>query len=134
MTDKHKKDLPYSQETSLIIKSFYSVYNQLGFGFSSDIYKNSLQQELLKNNLLIEIDKSISIYYNSVNVGDFTADIIISKEIIVTIKSSEKLQYSDEQILYNSVRNSSLEIGLLFNFGTSPEFCRKSFNNTIVEV
>lgn len=71
----------------------------------------------------IEIGKPISIYYNSVYVGDFIADIIIS------IKSSKNLEYLDEQLLYNRVRNSGLQIGLLFNFGIKPEFCRKSSTN-----
>ena len=32
--------LLYSKETSLIIKSFYKVYNQFGFGFENNVYKN----------------------------------------------------------------------------------------------
>lgn len=40
MLEKGKNNLSNSKATGLIIKSFYSVYNQLGFGFSTGIYKN----------------------------------------------------------------------------------------------
>ncbi len=130
MKDYIDDKLPYSKETSFVIKSFYAVYNQLGFGFETGIYKNALIQELSKNTLPVQVDKIITIYYNSVYAGDFIADIVVSEKIILSVKSSQKLQSQDEQLLYNYLRNSELEIGLLLNFGLKPEFCRKSPNDT----
>jgi len=130
MTDYIKDNLPYSQETSQIIKSFYTVYNQLGFGFDTIVYKSAIYQELSKSNLKSESDKTVSIYYNSVHIGNFIADIVVCDIILLSIKSSNKIEDLDEQLLYNRLRNSELKIGLLLNFGIKPEFCRKSPNDT----
>ena len=126
MPEYVKENIPYSKETSLIISSFYTVYNRLSIGFNTIIYKNAIHQELLKSNLKLEIDKPVSIYYNSVYVGNFIGDIVVCDFILLSIKSSDKIEPNDEQLLYNMLRNSRLGIGLLLNFGLKPEFCRKS--------
>jgi len=121
-----KEDLPYSEETSLIIKSFYAVYNQLGHGFDAVLYKNALVQELSKSNVKFEKDKIVPIYYDSVYVGEFIAEIVAYDVILISIKSSLKIENADEQLLYSRLRNSGLRIGFLLNFGMKPEFIRKS--------
>ena len=37
--------------TEIIIKSFYKVYNTLGYGFLERVYENALAFELKKNGL-----------------------------------------------------------------------------------
>ncbi|CAN5438012.1 hypothetical protein BH10ACI2_BH10ACI2_01760 [soil metagenome] len=36
------EQLKHSESTGKIIKAFYSVYNELGFGFLEKVYENSL--------------------------------------------------------------------------------------------
>ena len=124
-----KDDLPFSKETSLIIKSFYSIYNRLGFGFKSDVYKKAFVIELSNNNIQFQSELPVEIYYDSVVIGSFIADFVVCRTILLLINSSLYIQAHDEQLLYNQLRNSNLEIGFLFNFGSKPEFFRKSPND-----
>jgi GxxExxY protein len=126
MTKKENQDLPYSKETGLIIKCFYKIYNNFGYGFINKVYKNSLYYELQQQELSVSINQPVALYYNSINVGDFTADIIFDNTILISIKSSVSISGQDEILLHKQLQNSDLKIGLLFNFGHKPEFCRKS--------
>ena len=40
-------ELLYKDITDKIIKSFYKVYNELGFGFLEKVYRNALYLELV---------------------------------------------------------------------------------------
>jgi len=39
------------EKTSVILKSFYKVYNTLGFSFLEKVYENALFHELINNGL-----------------------------------------------------------------------------------
>ncbi len=61
--------------TDLIIKSFY---NTLGYGFLEKVYENALKIELLKLGLKVEQQKNIKVYYESEQVGEYFADLLIN--------------------------------------------------------
>ena len=43
--------LLHKELTDVIIKTFYEVYNELGYGFLEKIYENALAIELRNNDL-----------------------------------------------------------------------------------
>lgn len=47
--------------TSLILKKFYEVYNELGYGFLEKVYENALLIELRKNGLEATPNKKIKV-------------------------------------------------------------------------
>jgi GxxExxY protein len=49
--------------TDKIIKAFYDVYNELGFGFLENVYQNALYFELENNQLNVEAQRPIAVYY-----------------------------------------------------------------------
>jgi GxxExxY protein len=116
--------------TGQIINKFYKVYNALGHGFLESIYKNALIIELASDGLLVETEKPIAVLYEGHVVGRFFADIVIESRIIVELKAKERLAEADEAQLINYLRATEIEIGLLFNFGKTPEFKRKFYSNT----
>jgi hypothetical protein len=50
--------------------------------------------------------------------------------VIVELKAKEKIAEAHEAQLINYLRATDIEVGLLLNFGRSPEFKRKYFSNT----
>ena len=76
--------LLYKDKSDLILRGFYNVYNTLGFGFLEKVYENALFIELLELGLQCERQKSIHIYYKEKPVGEYFADIMIDKCIIIT--------------------------------------------------
>lgn len=50
--------------------------------------------------------------------------------MIVEIKATKRLIGEHEAQLLNYLKATNIEIGLLLNFGTKPEFKRKAFDNS----
>lgn len=119
----------HQEITGKIIKSFYQVYNHIGYGFTQPVYLNALHTELQKEGLASEINKSIEIHYKSVHVGNFTADILVENTVFIRISTHEKISETDEQILYNQLKVSFKEVGILLNFGIQPEHKRRESTN-----
>ena len=115
--------------TALIISCFYTVYNQLGYGFLEKVYENALKIELKKHSLKVEAQRPIHVYYEQNVVGEYFADLIIEDKIIVEIKAAEALCKAHEIQLINYLKATQIEIGLLLNFGKKPEIKRKIYSN-----
>lgn len=115
--------------TEKIIKAFYKVYNTLGFGFLEKVYENALFIELRSMGLFVEKQRRIKVFYESQEVGDYFADLIVDEKVIIELKASEALCEEHEFQLINYLKATEIEVGLLLNFGKKPEFKRKIFSN-----
>lgn len=115
--------------TSKIIKSFYNVYNILGYGFLEKVYERAMLIELKKQSLSCESQKPINVYYDDENVGEYFADILVEKKVIVELKAVEKLIKKHETQLYNYLKATDVEVGLVLNFGEEAIFKRMVFEN-----
>lgn len=115
--------------TQQIIRAFYNVYNTLGFGFLEKVYENALLIELKKMRLRVEAQRSIKVYYEKLQVGDYFADIIVEDLIILELKAVDALCEEHYYQLINYLKATDIEVGLLLNFGKKPEVKRKIFDN-----
>lgn len=75
-------ELLHKELTGEIIKVFYEVYNELGYGFLERVYQNALFYELKSRGFEVEAQKKITVYYKELPVGDYFADIIVNDCII----------------------------------------------------
>ena len=114
----------YEDLTERIIKCFYKVYNALGYGFLEKIYENALVYELKKENLKIQKQHPISVYYRDIVVGEYFADILIEDKIIVELKAAEVINKAHEAQLTNYLKATDKKVGLLLNFGKEAKFKR----------
>jgi GxxExxY protein len=115
--------------TSSILKIFYDVYNELGYGFLEKVYQNALFFELKAYGFKVEAQKKIKVYYKEIEVGEYFADIIVNDLVILELKASEYIIEAYEFQLINYLKSTSIEVGLLLNFGKKPEFIRKVYQN-----
>lgn len=125
MNDNYK----YSDITDKIIKSYFNVYNKLGFGFLEKVYENSMLIELRKFSINCERQVPIKVYYDQFNVGEYFADIIVENLVIIELKAAESLCEEHEIQLVNYLKATDIEVGLLLNFGKKAEFKRKVLTN-----
>ncbi|MGM5471110.1 GxxExxY protein [Flavobacteriaceae bacterium LMO-SS05] len=119
----------HSETTETIIKCFYKVYNALGYGFLEKVYENALFLELKSLGLFVEKQKQIKVYYENQQVGEYYADLIVSESVIIEIKAAESLCEEHEFQLINYLKATDIEVGLLLNFGKTPQLKRKIFTN-----
>jgi GxxExxY protein len=122
-------ELLYQDITDKIIKAFYKVYNELGYGFLEKVYKNAFFFELIAMGLFCEKQKPIKVYYNGNMVGEYFADIIVNGCVIVELKAAERLSEAHELQLINYLKATEIEVGLLLNFGIKAQFKRKLYTN-----
>jgi len=115
--------------TDKILKTFFDVYNELGFGFLEKVYQNSMYLELKNRGFQVEAQKQIKVYYKGTIVGEYYADLVVNDTIIIELKSAEVIVKEFEFQLINYLRATHIEVGLLLNFGSEPDFRRKVFNN-----
>lgn len=118
----------HSDLTEQVIKSFYKVYNTLGYGFLEKVYENALAFELRTSGLIVQLQKSIKVFYEGVEVGDYFADIIVNDLVIIELKATESLRQEHVAQLMNYCKATGIEVGLLLNFGKSPEVKRVVFS------
>lgn len=120
----------HKELTGEIVKAFYDVYNELGYGFLERVYQNALFIELKERGFSVEAQKRISVYYKEHFVGDYFADIIVNDTVILELKACEYIVEEFEFQLINYLKSTRCEVGLLLNFGKKPQFLRKIFSNS----
>ena len=121
--------MKHKDVTDQILKGFYAVYNQLGYGFLERVYENALAIELRKLGLEVVCQYPIQVYYDGDVVGEFFADVVVNGLVVVEIKAVRALVTEHESQLLNYLNATDYEVGLLLNFGPKPQIKRKVFDN-----
>ena len=94
--------------TNIIIKAFYEVYNNLGFGFLEKVYENALYKELKAAGLKCEKQVPIKVKYKDEIVGDYFADLLVEDKVIIELKAADKLSNDHTYQLINYLKWISL--------------------------
>lgn len=115
--------------TDPILASFYAVYNDLGHGFSESVYTGAMVIDLSAAGHVAQRECPIIVRYRGHVVGDFRADLVVDSAVIVEIKCARAIDAAHEAQLLNYLRGTTMEIGLILNFGVRPTFRRLVFDN-----
>ncbi len=113
--------------TERIIGAFYHVYNTLGWGFLEKVYQNALVIELRKRGIAVVANARIEVFYDGELIGDYIADLLIEECVIAELKAAESIAPAHEAQLVNYLKATSIDVGLLLNFGPKPQVRRKIF-------
>ena len=116
--------------THSVIGAFYEVYNYLGYGFVEYLYLAALQRELAARGHHVARELTVHIRYKGAELGTQRIDMIVDDKLIVEGKSTEQLHKSASRQVYNYLRATNLEVGLLLHFGPEPNFQRLICRNT----
>ena len=114
--------------TERVIGVFYSVYNELGRGFLESVYENAVALALREGGLAAIQQVPLVVKFRGQDVGEFRADIVVEKRIVLEIKAVERLALAHEAQLINYLKASKIRVGLLLNFGPRAEFKRRIFD------
>lgn len=120
----------HSELTETIIGAFYEVYNYLGFGFSEKVYEKAMLIELTGLGLEVSGQIPIKVFYKDSLVGEFIADLLVDKAVLVELKAVPQIIEEHEAQLLNYLKSTPIEVGLLLNFGPKAQYKRKIFDNS----
>jgi GxxExxY protein len=116
------KGLKHGELTEKIIQVFYEVYNELGHGFLESVYRNAMEIGLRQSGLIVTRELPIAVWFRGEDVGDFRADLMVQELVLLELKTSESISRSHEAQLYNYLRATQVEVGLLLNSATRLRF------------
>ena len=129
-----RRGLKHKELTETIIGVFYEVYNELGHGFLESVYEKAFEVALNSKGLNVLRQIEVPVWFRENKVGDFVADMLVNKCVLLELKAARTLDSSHEAQLLNYLRATEIEVGLLFNFGIKPEFRRLAFDNSRKQV
>ena len=118
--------------TDAIISAAIQIHRDLGPGLVESVYEGVLAHMLRKRGLHVEQQKLIRFEYDGMIFDEgFRADLIVEHQVIVELKSVEKLAPVFSKKLLTYLRLADKRVGLLLNFGanTLSEGLRRVVNN-----
>jgi len=121
--------MKHEELTREIIAAFYQVYNCLGYGFLERVYEQAMMIELKNRGLTVHQQAPIHVFYQTEQVGEYFADLLIENAVIAELKAAEAISEKHEAQLLNYLKATNIEIGFVFNFGPKAEFTRKVYSN-----
>jgi GxxExxY protein len=103
--------------TKQIIGQAIAIHRVLGPGLLESVYEYFLTRQLRKFGFHVEQQKPIPVEYEgeAVDLG-FRPDLIVNSEVIVEIKTVQKLAPIHDAQLLSYLRLANIERGLLINF------------------
>src|SRR3954469_23155869 len=88
--DKHFDEDRINALTEGVIGAAYMVSNSLGCGFLEKVYEKTMAIELKRQGLFVEQQRATPVFYESVLVGDYFADLVIDRTVTVELKAVER--------------------------------------------
>jgi GxxExxY protein len=120
MTEIRNEYFPLKEETDAIIHLGFEVHNNLGFGFLEIVYKDALEYEFRKNDILYTREKEYIVHYkDTILKHNFYADFIVFESVILEVKAKEGIANDDMARTINYLRCFGCKVGLILNFGRS---------------
>ena len=106
-----------NQLSSKIIGAAIEVHKTLGPGLLESAYEECLCHELSIQGLLFEKQKPLSVDYKGKKLDcGYRMDIVVEKEVIIELKSCEKVEPIHKAQLLTYLKLSGLNLGLILNF------------------
>lgn len=119
-TNVYEGVLLFKEESYKIIGAAMEVHRLLGCGFVEPVYQEALEKEFTLRGISFEREKELNINYKgSALLKTFRVDFICFDKIILELKAVK--EFTDEHYaqIYNYLRASRMDLGILINFGLS---------------
>ncbi len=117
MPDDVMTNVIFKELSFRVMSAVFEVHNTLGPGFLEKVYENALLKELQLRGIEAEAQKEISVFYKGDRIGIYLADLLVNNEMIVELKSVDRLNRLHEAQVLNYLKATGLRLGLLINFG-----------------
>lgn len=107
----------FNRISEAIIGGAIRVHKALGPGLLESTYEACLAYELRQEGLAVESQKGLPVVYREVRLDcGYRLDLVVENQVIVELKSVERLEAVYEAQLLSYLKLSGLPLGLLINF------------------
>lgn len=99
-----------------LIGAAIEVHRELGPGYHESIYENALEVELNERKVPVRRQHTFAVYYKGHLVGEGRTDMFLDDELVVELKSVEKLMPIHSAQIKTYLRALQKDLGILINF------------------
>ena len=100
-----------------IIGAAQEVYNVLGRGMEEPLYQEAMEKELTMRNLSFKREVVLNTWYKGIRLKKTYLADFMCEDIIVEFKSASKIISDHRAQLFNYMRITKQECGILVNYG-----------------
>jgi GxxExxY protein len=103
-------DSRYTQSdlTDKLIKVFYDVYNELGYGFLESVYDQAMYRALQQAGFAVERQVPIPVWFRGEIIADFRADLLVNASVLIELKTAESLNSAHIAQILNYLRATTV--------------------------
>jgi GxxExxY protein len=117
MKDMKNTSRQFSALSNRIIGCAIEVHRHLGPGLLESTYQQCLAHELRINGIELEIEHTLPVVYKDIRLDcGYRIDLLIENEIILELKSVEKIAPIHEAQLLSYLKLANKKQGFLINF------------------
>jgi len=112
--------IPNGELTGLIIGAAIDVHKELGPGLLESAYEECPCHELALRKISFERQMPLPVAYKGIKLDcGYRMDVMVNREVIVELKSVERVDPVHEAQLLTYMKLSTIRLGLLINFNVS---------------
>ena len=115
-----------------VVDAAFHLHRDLGPGLLESVYETLLAADLASRGYEVSRQQPVDIQYRDIRFESaFRADLVVDRQVVVEIKSVERLNAAHAKQLLTYLRLMKQPLGLLINFGgeTLKEGLRRIVND-----
>lgn len=117
-----KDKLIYKEESYKILGACFEVYKERGCGLLEAVYQECLEIEMYLRNIPFSSQSALILYYKDRKLKQrYVPDFECYEKIIIELKSVKGLSDEHRAQVFNYLRATGFQLGLLVNFGHYPK-------------
>ncbi len=113
-----KVQTPYDELTYKVIGVAMAIHNELGPGFSEELYQRAMAIGLSADGVPYEREYPITVQFRQQTVGRYALDFVADNAVVIELKAVPMLVAVHQQVIAY-LAASGLPVGLLINFGAA---------------
>jgi len=104
------------KEVYLIVGCAIEVLKVLGHGLVEKPYERALVVEFELRGILFRQQQRFDVIYKNVNVGYYVPDLVVEDQIVVDVKTIQRITDHERGQILNYLKISGITVGLILNF------------------
>jgi GxxExxY protein len=110
--------LSHEKLTYAIIGAAMEVHKVLGCGFLEAVYQEAMELEMGARGLKFVSQPEMVVTYKGKPLKHkYRPDFLVEETVVVELKAISALTATDEHLLFNYLRGTRSDVGLIINFG-----------------
>jgi GxxExxY protein len=116
--DAETQRMTENQIGTIVVEAAIAVHRELGPGLLETVYEVVFARELQDRGLKVDRQVPVAIAYKDIKFDEgFRADIIVEGQVIVELKSVERVIPAHKKQVQTYLRLTGCKLGYLLNFG-----------------